>query len=230
MNRLLFGIVATLVIFGASCKGGPSQSTEKSVALLTNVDSMSYAVGMNIGAQIMLIDSAINIDAVCQGIKDIAISNSMLTDEEARYAIMKHMNYDTYERVKRYEQRILEDLRKADRKYYATTSGISYKISEMGDVKRSPKNLRDTLMLNCRIMDMKGIVDTTYYKNDTLRIALGDMVKGLQETARLIGEGGHIEAWIPSSLAYGAAGCDSLNVAPNTMLYYEMKLIEVERK
>ncbi|MBQ2364605.1 MAG: FKBP-type peptidyl-prolyl cis-trans isomerase N-terminal domain-containing protein, partial [Alistipes sp.] len=76
MNRLLFGIVATLVILGASCKGGPSRSAEKSVALPTNVDSMSYAVGMNIGAQIMLIDSAINVDAVCQGIKDMAIAHS----------------------------------------------------------------------------------------------------------------------------------------------------------
>ena len=230
MNRLLFGIVATLAILGTSCKGGSSQSAGGAVVLETNVDSMSYAIGMNVGAQIMLIDSALNIDAVCRGIKDMALSQPALTDEEARYAIMKHINYDTYERVKRYEQKILEDLRKADRKYYATTSGISYKISDMGNAKRAPKNMRDTLTLTCRIMDMNGIVDTTYYKSDTLRIALGDMVKGLQETARLIGEGGHIEAWIPSSLAYGAAGCDSLNVAPNTMLYYEMKLIGVNQK
>jgi FKBP-type peptidyl-prolyl cis-trans isomerase len=77
--------------------------------------------------------------------------------------------------------------------------------------------------------DISSVIDTTYYRGDTLRIALGDMPKGVQEAARLVGRGGHIEAWVPSALAFGSAGCDSLGVEPNTMLYYELKIIDVER-
>jgi FKBP-type peptidyl-prolyl cis-trans isomerase len=59
---------------------------------------------------------------------------------------------------------------------------------------------------------------------------VGDLTRGIIEAAKLIGEGGHMEAWLPSNLAFGSAGCDSLNVKPNTMLYYELWLIDVEKR
>lgn len=34
---------------------------------------------------------------------------------------------------------------------------------------------------------------------------------------------------MPSSAAYGAAGCDSLGVKPNQTLYYEIELLKVDR-
>jgi FKBP-type peptidyl-prolyl cis-trans isomerase len=54
--------------------------------------------------------------------------------------------------------------------------------------------------------------------------------KGVLEATKLIGKGGHIEAWVPSQLGYGADGCDSLGVKPNTILYYEMWLVDVEKR
>jgi FKBP-type peptidyl-prolyl cis-trans isomerase FkpA len=82
-----------------------------------------------------------------------------------------------------------------------------------------------------RVLDLAGgVVDTTYLKADTLRIGVGEMPKGVIEAAKLMGKGGHIEAWVPSTLAFGSAGCDSLNVKPNTMLYYEMWLVDVEKR
>jgi FKBP-type peptidyl-prolyl cis-trans isomerase FkpA len=59
-------------------------------------------------------------------------------------------------------------------------------------------------------------------------LGVGALSRGVIEAVKLIGKGGHIEAWLPSTLAFGSAGCDSLNVRPNTMLYYEMWLIDVE--
>ena len=76
----------------------------------------------------------------------------------------------------------------------------------------------------------KKVVDTTYYKQDTLRVGVGSMQRGIIEASKLIGEGGHIEAWVPSNLAFSSAGCDSLGVLPNTMLYYELWLIDVEKR
>jgi FKBP-type peptidyl-prolyl cis-trans isomerase len=141
------------------------------------------------------------------------------------------MNYDIYERVKLYENQFLEDLRKRDRKFVATTSGLTYKIHELGNLKKTIRNNRDTINIRYRIMDQAGnIIDTTYLNADTLRLAVGDLSRGVIEAAKLIGEGGHMEAWLPSNLAFGSAGCDSLNVKPNTMLYYELWLINVEKR
>ena len=49
------------------------------------------------------------------------------------------------------------------------------------------------------------------------------------ESLKLLGEGGRIKAWMPSSAAYGAAGCDWLGVKPNQTLYYEIELLKVDR-
>ena len=118
-----------------------------------------------------------------------------------------------------------------DRRFYATNSGLTYKIQNDGDSKRRISSNRDTVKVCFRVLNVAGeVVDTTYYRGDTLRLGLGSMPRGLQEASKLIGQGGRIEAWLPSSLAYGSAGCDSLNVAPNTMLYYELSLIEIEKR
>ena len=122
-------------------------------------------------------------------------------------------------------------MRKADRKFVATTSGVTYKVHTLGDMKKVIRNNRDTVHMRYRMLNVAGeVVDTTYYRADTLRLAVGSMPKGVIEASKLIGEGGHLEAWIPSRLAFGSAGCDSLSVLPNTMLYYEMWLVDVEER
>lgn len=197
----------------------------------TSADSMSYVMGMNLGLNLIGIDSLLNVDMVCEGLRDAYLGSAKLNDEEARMAFLKYLNYDNYERVKAYENRFLEDLRKQDRKFVATHSGLTYKVTELGNPKKTARNNRDTLHIRYRILNPAGeVIDSTYYRSDTLRLGFGSMVKGLQEATRLIGEGGHIEAWLPSQLAFGAEGCDSLDVKPNTMLYYEMWLIDVEKR
>lgn len=221
--------VATICFVLVSCSGGGGAASEEP-EMRSSLDSMSYVMGMNIALNIIEVDSTINADMVCMGIRDIFAGEPKLNDEQARTAFLKYMNYDEYERIKHFEERFLADLRNQDRKFYATTSGLTYKIQSDGDNKRRVKNNRDTVKVCFRVLNSAGdIIDTTYYRNDTLRIGLGSMPRGLQEASKLVGQGGHIEAWLPSSLAYGSEGCDSLNIAPNTMLYYEMTIVEVEK-
>lgn len=221
-------IVITLVV-GCAPKSAPVQ---EAVVMQTSADSMSYVMGLNIGRNLIGVDSLLNIEVVCEGLRDAYISKPKLRDEEARVAYLKYMNYDIYERVKKYEDKFLEDLRKADRKFVATSSGLTYKVHTLGDMKSTIRNNRDTVNICYRILNVGGeVVDTTYLLfKDTLRTAVGDMPRGVIEASKLIGRGGHIEAWVPSNLAYGSAGNDSLNIAPNTMLYYEIWLMKVKRR
>lgn len=210
--------------------GGKTQKSSTAPAMQTSADSMSYVMGMNIGRNLMGIDSMLNIDMVAEGMRDAYRGEARLTDEEARMAYLKYMNYDNYERIKAFEDSYFEEIRRADRKFVATTSGLTYKVVELGDLKRSVHSNRDTMLVRYRMLDMSGaVLDTTYLRADTLRTAAGDMPKGVIEAVKLIGKGGHIEAWVPSQLGYGANGCDSLGVKPNSILYYEMWLVDVEK-
>ena len=226
--RKTFIAIAALALMVAC--GGKTQKSSTAPAMQTSADSMSYVMGMNIGRNLMGIDSMLNIDMVAEGMRDAYRGEARLTDEEARMAYLKYMNYDNYERIKAFEDSYFEEIRRADRKFVATTSGLTYKVVELGDIKRSVSSNRDTMLVRYRMLDMSGaVLDTTYLRADTLRTAAGDMPKGVIEAVKLIGKGGHIEAWVPSQLGYGADGCDSLGVKPNSILYYEMWLVDVEK-
>lgn len=230
MKKILALAVVAFMFLALSC-GRRSEPVEVTPVMQTSADSMSYVLGMNLGRNLIGIDTMLNVDAVCEGLRDAYFDRALLNDEVARAAYLKYMNYDIYERVEHYETQFLEELRKADRKFVATSSGLTYKVHQLGDAKKTARNNRDTVLVRYRVLDVAGgIVDTTYYKSDTARLAVGQMSRGVIEATKLIGEGGHIEAWIPSTLAFGSAGCDSLGVKPNTMLYYELWLIDVENR
>lgn len=229
MKKILSAIVVVLMLASVGCK---QKKAEVAPPLMqTSADSMSYVVGLNLGRNLMGLDSLLNIEAVCVGVRDAYLSQPKLNDEQARAAYLKYMNYDIYERTKAFETQFLADLRKQDRKFVATTTGLTYKVHTLGDMKKTIRTNRDTILMCYRVLDLAGnVVDTTYYKQDTLRVGVGTMQRGVIEASKLIGEGGHMEAWVPSTLAFGSAGCDSLNVKPNTMLYYELWLIDVEKR
>lgn len=229
MKKILSVIIVVLMVASIGC--AKKQGEVKPQLMTTSADSMSYVLGLNIGRNLVGLDSLLNIDVLCEGVRDAYLSQPLLNEEQARTAYLKYMNYDVYERTKAFEGQFLADLRKQDRKFVATSSGLTYKVHTLGDMKNTIRSNRDTILMQYRIYDVAGeVVDTTYYKGDTLRIAVGSMQRGVIEASKLIGKGGHLEAWVPSTLAFGSAGCDSLNVKPNTMLYYELWLVDVEKR
>ena len=216
-----------IVVLVVACN--KPQATVEKPLMQNSADSMSYVIGLNLGANLIGIDSLLNVEAVCAGLRDAYVAEAKLNHEEARAAYLKYLNYDIYERVDAFEKQFLADLRKEDRKFVATSTGLTYKVHTLGDMKKVVRNNRDTILVRYRALNVAGeIVDTTYLNADTLRIAVGEMPRGVIEASKLIGEGGHMEAWVPSRLAFGSAGCDSLAILPNTMLYYELWLVDIE--
>lgn len=225
-SLLALVVVAFVAVVSCSPKGGSAVE----YTMQNDMDSVSYAMGMNIALNLYAADSTLNVDAVCQAIRDVYASKTKMNADEARYAFMKYMNFDVYERTKEMEHRYLEDLRKADRKFVATTSGVTYKIVTLGEVKRGPRSSRDTVLINYTIYNVGGDMLDSTYNTKGLRTALGQLPKGVQEVLRLVGPAGHLEVWVPSALAYSSAGCDSIGVKPNTMLFYDLKLKDVPRR
>lgn len=72
-------------------------------------------------------------------------------------------------------------------------------------------------------------VYSSYERRDTLRTSLGSLGKGMKESVKLIGKGGKINAWMPSSAAYGSAGDKELGIKPNATLYYEIELVDLDK-
>ena len=201
--------VAVLLLTAACSKNTGS------VKLADEADSLAYIIGMNVGMNLQRMDSSIRVDAVCEGIRDYLGGNARFTVEEARTYYLRHITYERPERIRAYEEQFLEDIRQSNRSYARTKSGLTYTVEAVGDETFTPANARDTV--------------SSYDRGDTVRAALGDLLKGLQESVRLIGKGGKMEAWVPAASAYGAAGDSELGVAPNATLFFEIELVDVDK-
>ena len=121
MKKTLFLLL--LAALAAACS---RRSEGGGARLRTDVDSVAYVIGMNVGLNLQRMDSTINVAAVCEGIRDVFRDKSRFTTDEARDFYLRHLNYTLPERARAYEEQFLDDLAKKNRSYARTRSGVTY--------------------------------------------------------------------------------------------------------
>lgn len=219
-------ILLTLLVFAAACsknKGGGAK-------LRTDTDSVAYIVGMNVGMNLLKMDSTLNLNALCEGIRDVYSGHARLTVAEAETYFLRYVNVAKPAKARAYEEQFLEDIRRSNRNYARTSSGVTYTVEAIGDQQFIPTSERDTVTMRYVIRTADGAqIYSSYDRGDTLHMALGSLRRGVQESVKLIGKGGRIVAWMPSAAAYGAEGDAQLGIAPNATLCYEIELIDVDK-
>lgn len=226
MKRLF--IINTLLL-GLLVVGCSSGNKTKQSVFANEQDSVAYILGMNIARNLWQVDSTLNIEALAAGIRDHYARQERFSETEAQRIYLHYINVSKPEQVLAYEDRYLEDIVRDNRSYARSKSGLTYTVEEVGDVEFTPKAAYDTVSIRYigRTIDGREF-DSSFERGDTTRIALGDLLDGLQESLKLIGRGGRIIAYLPAAIGYGAEGNEELGVAPNSTLYYEIDLIGVE--
>ncbi len=225
MKNYIIIIIAALSI---SCVG----RSKTTVEWRTEADSVSYAIGLNVGENLLRMDSTLQVEALCQAIRDVYARAPRMTTQEARFAYLRYVNVSQPEKIRAYENQFLEDFRQANRTYAINDSGLTYEVLDVGDESNTARNVRDTVAFRYTAKTVAGtVVDSSYERGDTTRQALGNVSPvGLQQAVRLAGQGGRINAWLPSAIAYGVDGNPSLGIGPNETLFYEIELTEVKRR
>ena len=221
MKRVISFVIVVL-LFGAMFLSCNKRTSE----LNGNADTLSYVVGLNIGAVLMEMDSTLNVEAVCAAIRDTYNGNPKMTMEEARDYYLGEKTYFVHEKAQAYQERYLTDLSKRDRKYVRTRSGVTYKILRLGDQSHTGSmTSRDTVKIIYKLTDEQGRV---IVEADTLRDSYRKLLKGLQEVVKLAGSGAHFNAWLPSKSAYDVEGNKELGIEANTMLNYDVEIVEIK--
>ena len=214
ISLLVISLFASLTL---SCK----KSTN---TIATEADSISYIIGLSVGNSLMKMDSTLNIDAVCEAIRDIYNSTEKMTLEQGRDYFLAQKTYFVHEKAEKYQEQFLTDLRKANRDFVRLRSGVTYKIDKLGDQSVQTLVSRDTLSLILSIYDQAGAAIS---EKDTVVIAYRDVLEGLREVIRITGNGGSADVWVPSSQAYGSEGNAELGITPNQLLNYKVDIIDI---
>ena len=219
-----------MLLAGVLLSGACSRKGGGGVKLRTDADSAAYVLGLNVGMNLLRMDSTLNVEAVCRGIRNAAAGETLLTMDEAKTFYLRYVNYLLPEKARAYEEQFLLDIAKSNRSYARTSSGVTYTVGALGDqnARSIPSLDRDTVAVRWIIRTADGQeVYSSYERGDTLRMRLSELRPGVRESVKLIGKGGRINAWLPARQAYGAAGDEELGIGPNATLYYEIELVDV---
>jgi len=99
MKRFTILPILMLTLWSGCSKSGGG------VKLHTDTDSVAYVIGLNVGANLLKMDSTLNAAAVCKGIADYFAGRQSMTMEEAQTFYLRYVNYAVPEKIREQERR-----------------------------------------------------------------------------------------------------------------------------
>lgn len=225
MKKLLVVATAVAVAFSSCCGGGGS--------IKTDVDSLAYAIGVDLGTQLKATDSTMNPNIIAKGIIDVFNNRAKMTRDSAlqiqqEYFMVKMPAKNLKEGIA-----YLESVEKGNQNVVKTESGLLYEIVMPGD---------ETMMVHegdrVKVKYVGRLKEglkydpskegTIFDQNDEAEFELGGgLIKGWVEGIQHIGKGGKIKLWLPTDLAYGENVRPGGPIAPNVPLFFEVEVIDV---
>ena len=212
------------------------------LALTTQKDKASYAIGMNIGRGIaakLKADSVdVNTAILLRGVKDsMAGGKTLLTDEQAK-AVLDAFQADLRKNQEE-KMALAGDVNKAKGDAFLAAnkakpgvvtlpSGLQYKIVTAGT---GPKpTLSDSVVCNYRGTLIDGTeFDASAKHGGPATFPVGQVIKGWTEALQLMPVGSKWQLYIPSDLAYGSRGAGG-DIGPNSTLIFDIELLSIQGK
>ncbi|HEY6769559.1 MAG TPA: FKBP-type peptidyl-prolyl cis-trans isomerase [Candidatus Sulfotelmatobacter sp.] len=223
---------------GTKAHTGTSAKTAAPLALKTQKEKFSYALGMNIGSgmkrQSVPIDPAI----LARGLKDaMAGGKTLMTEDEARTTLAQMQN-----EVRQKQQAKMQEQGAANKKVgdaflaenkskegvVTLPSGLQYKILKEGT---GPKpSASDSVVCNYRgtLIDGKEF-DSSYKRGQPATFPVTGVIKGWTEALQLMSVGSKWQLFVPADLAYGDRGAGA-DIGPGATLIFEVELMSITDK
>ena len=239
LGAVLICLVGIVLAVDGGGAAAPASDAPAKVALATDLDKTSYAVGVAMTQNLKGVE--LNVEALCQGVRDqLGGKELALADQEigtilqAFSAKMQQVQRDQRaqqmedNKVEAVENKAIgaeflaENAKKAGVK--TTASGLQYLITEQGSGKKP--TAADTVKVHYKgtFIDGKEF-DSSFKRNAPATFPLNGVIKGWTEGLQLLNEGGKATLYVPGDLAYGDNGRPG--IAPGSMLIFEVELLEV---
>lgn len=230
MNKKVFTLAAAFIIVTLfSCEGQKG----KSVALTTTADSVSYAIGMTIGANMKKdgLDS-LNLDILKEAIRTAIKGDSSLINQQLSQTVIQ--SYLTSKQKIKSEgnmmagKKFLADNKKNDKDVVELPDGLQYKVLKQGT---GPKpTAEDTVKVHYHGTLIDGTVfDSSVERGEPIEFPLGQVIKGWTEGLQLMNVGSKYKFFIPSELGYGDRPAGP-KIGANSTLIFEVELLEIKGK
>ena len=205
-------------------------------AQLTKVDSVSYLVGMNIGASIMKDFSEANVSLLIKGLQDAMTKqapmcsdpgnemlNNFFQQKQQAMQAQEEMNNMAYKQVG--EEFLAKNAKRKG--VTVTASGLQYEVLKEG--KGEQPTATSKVKVHYHGTTPEGVVfDSSVERGEPISFGLDQVIKGWTEGVRLMKVGAKYRFYIPQELAYGPSS-PSPTIKAYMPLVFEVELIEIEK-
>ncbi len=199
-----------------------------------SLDSVSYAIGADMGYQQKGTNYELNVNSFHQGIVDFqtGVRPKVSQQEQTNYMglFFKGMKSVIKERNKGKTSQIAEEELAYFKKNRSTPgvvsmpSGLQYQIIKTGTGTNVIYS--DKVLLHYEAKDLTGkVLDNKFKKGLPTKVSVSNMIPGWVEGLQMMNKGAKFRFFVPSKLAYGEDGYQ--NIPPNTALIYEIEIVEI---
>lgn len=215
----------------------PAASNQPASPLKDQKDKVSYALGMNLAANLKSQSIEVDPNLVAQAMKDYLAGKTLMTDDESRATLVQLQN-DLRAKQEQERQKMADDNKKEGDTFLAanktkegvvaTPSGLQYKVLTQGT---GPKpTAGDTVTCNYKGTLINGKeFDSSYKRGQPAEFPVSGVIRGWTEALQLMPVGSKYQLFIPADLAYGIRGAGP-DIGPNSTLIFEVELISIKPK
>lgn len=228
--RFLIALAVCITLF--SCDSMSQQKAK----LKTKQDSVSYAVGVDIGKNMKRQEIELDLNVMLAGMKD-AMSNGkvQLTDEQMM-AVMQTFQQEMMAKMQAKKAKEGEENIAQGKKFLeenakkegvkTTPSGLQYKVISSGSGGKQPTDT-SVVKVHYRGTLLNGTeFDSSYKRGQPAEFPVNGVIKGWQEAIKMMKTGDKWMVVIPADIAYGAQGAPP-SIPPNATLQFEIELLEI---
>ncbi|HEY5688730.1 MAG TPA: FKBP-type peptidyl-prolyl cis-trans isomerase [Yeosuana sp.] len=240
MKLIKFLAVIFLTTIVSSCN---SQGVTKK-SLDTEIDSLSYAIGMDVARNVQTNVSEMNKDLFLQGFNNVIDSTTLLIDKEQVQDILSTY-FKKKQEVEREKQQA-DALAKAEEQFNdnkvagekfleenktnegvkVTNSGLQYIVLKEGTGEKPSASATVKVHYQGTLIDGTEF-DSSIKRGEPAQFGVGQVIKGWTEGLQLMPIGSKYKFFIPQDLAYGAFPRQGGPIQPFSALVFEVELIDI---
>jgi len=227
-NSIIYGLVIVFAL-SASCQQGG-----KKVKLVSNIDSVSYAIGVLVGANnLKQLENApggdeINKEAMAAAFSASTLGkDSIISPEQANALVQKFFEGAGARKAQKNleEGNAFLEKNKARAGVTTTASGLQYEILTAGTGPMPTAADQVRVNYHGTLIDGK-VFDSSVDRGEPVVFGVGQVIPGWTEALQLMPVGSKWKIYLPSSIAYGERGAGG-DIGPNSALIFEVELLEI---
>jgi FKBP-type peptidyl-prolyl cis-trans isomerase len=227
--KLLVVVLATSIL--SSCGGqGVSKRTLK-----TEIDSVSYAIGMDVARNVKTNVAEMDSELFIQGFMNALDSTNILIKEEnCQQVLSAYFQKKQAETAKKLQEdsekekgvgvKFLED-NKSKEGVKVTESGLQYIVLKEGSGAKPTAESKVKVHYHGTLID-GTVFDSSVDRGEPTEFGVGQVIRGWTEGLQLMSVGSKYKFFISQELGYGARQAGE-KIKPYSTLIFEVELLEI---